>query len=160
MVLRLIRALVISVVRCKLQPEFRIYVWCSPKSEVWKASNTSRKHGEEDESANVFVDHSKRRTTGRACFPNQGRVHILQCLFFFFYFLTNICAHNRGYCPESLPPDFFFAQKWWLEISKRCMMGNNFKRQKIVVLPSLWLKSLIKSLDVRRCQITVSVSEF
>lgn len=40
------------------------------------------------------------------------------------------------------------------------MMGNNFKRQKIVVLPSLLLKSLIKSLDVRGCQMTVSVSEF
>lgn len=55
---------------------------------------------------------------------------------------------------------FFFAQKWWLEISKWWMMGNNFKRQKIVVLPRLLLKRLIKSLDVRGCQMTVSVSEF
>lgn len=40
----------------------------------------------------------------------------------------------------------------------RCMMGNNFKRQKIIVLPSLLLKSLFKSLDVRGCQMTVCLT--
>lgn len=160
MVLQLMRALVISVVGCKLQPQFRIYVWYSPKSEILpSAPNTSRKHGEEAESANVFVDHSKRRTTGRACFSNQGRVHIW-CLFFFFWFFL-VYAHTTGATALNLfPLIFFFDEKWWLEISKRCMMGNNFKTQEIVVLLSLLLRSLIKSLDVRRCQMTVSVSEF
>lgn len=71
-----------------------------------------------------------------------------------------MCAHTTGATALNLILLIFSLLKsgGWKFLRGACW--GIISRQKIVVLPSLLLKSLIKSLDVRGCQMTVSVSEF
>ena len=58
---------------------------------------------------------------------HQGCVHIPQCLLFEDFFLSKNTHWWLLPKAATLPPPVFSVQKWLLEISKRCMMGNKLK---------------------------------